>query len=134
MTAGRNCVRLGLEDKARKFHPHAKSCLDRLIGRVVCAVVYDSDISINYDHDKPELGVNGNLTGETYGIVSFRVDEVIILNNFSSSTLPQVKITIMDASECGNCDFGLLDAPVPESSSVPNDRVPPGSTNGYYSY
>lgn len=106
--------------------------LNKLIGKVVYAVVYDSDISINYDLGTP-LGVNGNLQGETLGVVVFRVNEVRTLNNFSSSTLPEVQITILDASLFGNSSFLLLDAPIPASSSVPNDRIAPGSPEGYYS-
>ena len=47
--------------------------LNSLVGKDVCAVVYDSDISINYDKTR-SLGVNGNLQGETLGIVAFHVD------------------------------------------------------------
>lgn len=106
--------------------------LNQLIGKDVYAVVYDSDISINYDLGSP-LGVNGNLQGETLGVVVFRVNEVRTLSNFSSSTLPEVQITILSASSFGNSNFDLLNAPIPMSSSVPNDRYAPGSPDGYYS-
>ena len=83
----------------------------QLAGRQdVCAVVYDSDVSINYDHQTP-LGVNGNLQGETLGIVAFHVDQTRTLDGFSSSTLPQVTLTILDTSVCGN--WVLFNAPVP---------------------
>ncbi|HEX9895600.1 MAG TPA: hypothetical protein VGA78_16840 [Gemmatimonadales bacterium] len=75
--------------------------------------------------------MNGNLQGETLGIVAFHVNEVRTLNGFSSSTLPEVQITILSTSVCGN--WVLFNAPVPASSSVPNDRVAPGSPAGYYS-
>ena len=119
-------------DKIPDVRPLRALGLNRLIGKIVYAVVYDSDISINYDHGTP-LGVNGNLQGETLGIVAFRVNEVRTLDGFSSSTLPEVQITIMAASTYSNSNFALLNAPIPMSSSVPNDRYAPGSPDGYYS-
>ncbi|MBS4035767.1 MAG: hypothetical protein KGZ85_14985 [Ignavibacterium sp.] len=119
-------------DKIPDVRPLRALGLNRLIGRVVYAVVYDSDLSINYDLGTP-LGVNGNLQGETLGVVAFQVNEVRTLNNFSSSTLPEVQITILDAASYSNSNFMLLSAPVPASSSVPNDRIAPGSPDGYYS-
>jgi hypothetical protein len=119
-------------DKIPDVRPLRALGLNRLIGKVVYAVVYDSDLSINYDHGTP-LGVNGNLQGETLGVVVFRVNEVRTLNNFSSSTLPEVQITILDPASYSYSNFMLLSAPVPASSSVPNDRIAPGSPDGYYS-
>ena len=119
-------------DKIPDVRPLRALGLNRLIGKVVYAVVYDSDLSINYDLGTP-LGVNGNLQGETLGVVVFRVNEVRTLNNFSSSTLPEVQITILDPASYSNSNFMLLSAPVPASSSVPNDRIAPGSPDGYYS-
>jgi hypothetical protein len=108
-------------DKIPHVMPLRARGLVSLIGKDVCAVVYDSDISINYDHGT-SLGVNGNLQGATLGIAAFRVNEVRTLNNFSSSTLPEVQITVLDAAEtCKN--FQLFNAPVPNSSSEPNDRL-----------
>lgn len=119
-------------DKTPDVRPLRALGLNRLIGKVVYAVVYDSDVSINYDLGTP-LGVNANLQGETLGVVAFQVNEVRTLNNFSSSTLPEVQITILDASSYSNSNFMLLSAPIPASSSVPNDRIAPGSPDGYYS-
>ena len=116
-------------DKTPHVMPLRALGLNRLVGQHVCAVVYDSDISINYDHGDPSLGVNGNLKGETLGVVAFHVDATSTLNGFSSSTLPQVRITISNPSACDQ--WQLFNAPVPESSSVPNDRVAPGSASGY---
>lgn len=116
-------------DKIPHLIPLRALGLNSLIGKTVCAVVYDSDVSVNYDHDKPDMGVNGNLTGETLGIVAFDVNLVRTLTGFSSSTLPQVTITIRSTSVCGN--WVLFKAPVPASSSVPNDRFAPGSPSGY---
>jgi hypothetical protein len=119
-------------DKIPDVRPLRALGLNQLIGKVVIAVVYDSDISINYDH-YTFLGVNGNLQGETLGIVAFRVNEVRTLEGFSSSTLPEIQITILDASMFGNSYIGLHNAPIPMSSSIPNDRYAPGSPYGYYS-
>jgi hypothetical protein len=116
-------------DKIPHVIPLRASGLELLRDMDVCAVVYDSDVGLNYDHSKPDLGINGNLQGETLGIVAFHVDDIIVLNGFSSSTLPQVKITIKSTSICGN--WTIPGYPVPTSSSVPNDRVPPGSPSGY---
>ncbi len=118
-------------DKIPDVRPLRALGLNNLIDKVVYAVVYDSDISINYDHDSL-LGVNGNLQGATLGTVVFRVNEVRTLNNFSDSTLPEVQITILDVVMYEDVEMMLFDAPVPESSSVPNDRIAPGSTDGYY--
>ena len=113
--------------------PHVMSLralgLNALVGKNVCAVVYDSDVSINYDHDEPSLGVNGNLKGATVGVVAFRVDATTTLDGFSSGTLPQVRLTISDPAACGQ--WQLFNAPAPESSSVPYDRTAPGSSAGY---
>jgi uncharacterized repeat protein (TIGR01451 family) len=109
-------------DKIPHVMPLRARGLVALQGKDVCAVVYDSDVSINYDHGTASLGVNGNLQGSTLGIVAFTVNVVRTLNNFSSSTLPEVQITVRDPKlVCRN--FKLLNAPVPNSSSEPNDRV-----------
>jgi hypothetical protein len=108
-------------DKIPHVLPLRARGLVSLIGKDVCAVVYDSDIGINYDHDK-SLGVNGNLQGSTLGIAAFHVNTVRTLNRFSSSTLPEVQITVLSAADaCG--PFELFNPPVPNSSSEPNDRV-----------
>lgn len=119
-------------DKIPDVRPLRALGLNRLVDKIVYAVVYDSDISINYDLGT-SLGINGNLQGEALGVVTFRVNEVRTLNDFSDSTLPEIQITILDAASFANSNFMLLNAPVPTSSSVPNDRIAPGSPNGYYS-
>jgi hypothetical protein len=114
-------------DKIPDVRPLRALGIQTLVGKDVCALVYDSDISINYDHNTP-LRVNGNLQGATYGIAAFHVVSAHTLNNFSSSTLPQVKIRVLNpAVACQNLQ--LYNAPVPTSSSVPNDRVVPSSFN-----
>lgn len=86
--------------------------LTALIGRDICAVVYDSDISMNYGP------LQGSLKGSNLGTVAFRVTGVVPLSNGSSSILPAVVITILDAAEvCTRTRSLFLEAPVPSSSS-----------------
>jgi hypothetical protein len=115
-------------DKIPAVMPLRALGLNSLVGQTVCAVVYDSDIGINYDSDSFPF-TTGNLQGETLGVAAFRVDETTTLSGFSSSTLPQVTITVLDPSVCGN--WKLFNAPVPTSSSEPNDVEAPGSPSGY---
>jgi hypothetical protein len=115
-------------DKIPAVMPLRALGLNSLVGHDVCAVVYDSDISINYDSTTFPY-TSGNLQGETLGVVAFHVDETSTLDGFSSSTLPQVTLTINNAATCGAWE--LFNAPVPDSSSVPNDRIAPGSPTGY---
>ena len=85
----------------------------------MCAVVYDSDISINYDP------LDGSLKGANLGTVAFEVVSVTELTGFSSSSLPRVDIKILDAEEVCEEELELFtDAPEPVSSSEPFDVVP----------
>jgi hypothetical protein len=106
-----------------------------LRGKTVCALVWDSDISINYDQGTP-LGINGNLQGEKLGVVAFDVLDVVYLGGFSSSTLPRVQVTIRNANEVCEGPLTLYtDAPEPRSSSQPMD-IRPNDTrdNSGYTY
>lgn len=90
------------------------------MGSTVCAVVYDSDISINYGP------LNGSLKGANLGTVAFQVLAVTELTGYSSSSLPKVEILIVDAGTvCGGPLTLFTDAPEPRSSSEPFDTVPP---------
>jgi hypothetical protein len=123
-----------LLDKVPHVIPLRAEGLWGLKGRTVCALVWDSDISINYDQSKPDLGINGSLKGEKLGVVAFDVLEVVYLGGWSSSTLPRVQVTIRDANEVCNGKLELYrDAPEPKSSSVPADIRPnhTGDNNGY---
>ena len=85
----------------------------------MCAVVYDSDISINYGP------LTGSLKGANLGTVAFEVLMVMKLTGFSSSSLPQVEIQILDANEVCEGALTLFEgAPEPISSSEPFDVVP----------
>lgn len=86
----------------------------------ICAVVYDSDISINYDNP-----INGSLKGANLGIVAFEVLDVSIMNPpQSSGSLPMVQIQILDADTVCAAPLTLFDAPTLQSSSVPYDVNP----------
>ena len=115
-----------LLDEIPDVMPLRATGLVGLEGGDYCAIVYDSDISINYD---PILG---NLQGETLGIAAFhvKVNGVNFQGNFSSSTLPTVFITVLDAKEtCGALE-GVF-APRPPSSSEPFDIDPDNLSGGY---
>ncbi len=108
-------------DKIANVTPLRATGLKLLEGQQVCAVVYDSDISITYDP------LDGSLKGANLGIIAFEVKlgGVTQLTGFSSSTLPQVDLTILDAPDvCAGTLELFTEAPVPISSSEPFDVVP----------
>ena len=112
--------REALLDKIPDVTPLRATGLKMLEGLQVCAVVYDSDISINYDP------LDGSLKGANLGTVAFEVLSVTQLTGFSSSTLPKVEILILDADAEAVCKspLELFLAPEPISSSEPPDVVP----------
>src|SRR5687767_9626367 len=69
-SAGGSYDREDLLDKIPDVKPLREAELYSLAGRTVCAVVYDSDVSINYSP------LNGSLKGANLGTVSFEVLEV----------------------------------------------------------
>ncbi|MCB7480742.1 hypothetical protein [Christiangramia sediminis] len=111
-----------LLDEIPNVTPLRAAGLKMLEGETVYAVVYDSDISINYDP------IEGNLQGDNLGIVAFDVIDVTARNDGSSSDLPRVTIRIRNAIEIAEMNLALFsNAPVPESSSEPLDITPPES-------
>jgi len=111
-----------LLDKVPDVTPLRATGLAMLIGHTVCAVVYDSDVSINYS---PLLG---NLQGANLGIVAFEVLRVTRRRDGSTSDLPRVTIRIADANRICERPFSLFaNAPVPRSSSEPFDIAPPSN-------
>jgi hypothetical protein len=93
--------------------------LAALVGKTVCALVYDSDVSVNYDP------LYGDLQGETLGLVAFDVLDAQRLYGYSSGSLPKVEIRIRDAMTVCKAELTLFrDAPEPWSSSVPYDLDP----------
>jgi len=108
-----------LLDKIPDVTPLRASGLKLLEGEKVCAVVYDSDVSMNYDP------LNGSLKGANLGTVAFEVLSVTPLTDASSSSLPEVEIRILDASnECNDTLELLTEASEPISSSEPFDVIP----------
>lgn len=111
-----------LLDKIPDVTPLRAEGLAMLKGQTVYAVVYDSDISINYSP------LNGNLMGANLGVVAFEVIEVTERTDGSSSSLPRVTIRILSAETVSSLPLFLFDnAPVPQSSSEPFDIKPPVS-------
>ena len=120
-----NGDREALLDKIDGVTPLRADGLKALEGVQVCAVVYDSDISINYDDP-----INGSLKGANLGIVAFEVGSVTERTDDSSSSLPDVDIEVLNAETVCSGTLALFTgAPVPESSSEPFDVAPdPGIT------
>jgi len=110
-------------DKIPDVRPLRAEGLNQLIDTVVCAVVYDSDISINYDP------LDGSLKGANYGIVAFKVNLVTPVagsDDFSDSSLPEVEIEILDADEVCNNPLFKFDAQQTLTSSSEEVDVLPG--------
>jgi FlgD Ig-like domain len=80
-----------LLDKIPDVTPLRTADLQALVGEVCCAVVYDSDVSINYD---PLLG---NLQGANLGILHLRV---LAVGEPDDEVLPDITIEVLDPSEC----------------------------------
>ena len=115
-------------DEVPDVRPLRALGLTELEGQAVCAVVYDSDVSVNYEDSSPFT--LGDLQGATYGIVAFTVLDTVQLAEFSSSSLPEVQVRIEDASQvCSG--LTLFDAPIPPSSSEPEDIDPAAPSDGY---
>lgn len=111
-----------LLDEIPNVTPLRAAGLSMLIGETVLAVVYDSDISINYSP------LEGNLQGANLGLVAFDVLEVRERTDGSTSSLPRVTIRIRDVAEVSGLDLMLFsNAPVPQSSSEPFDVSPPNT-------
>lgn len=112
-TGGNRETRL---DKIPTVNPLRATGLRLLVGKTLCGLVYDSDISINYGP------LNGNLQGANLGTVAFEVLSVTPLSGQSSGTLPAVTVRIADANQVCERPLSLFtDAPEPLSSSVPYD-------------
>lgn len=111
-----------LLDEVNDVIPLRATGLAMLTGQTVIAVVYDSDISINYDP------IEGNLQGENLGIVAFEVVSVTERTDGSDSDLPSVLIKILNADDISDLVLNLFsNVPIPESSSEPEDTVPPSN-------
>jgi hypothetical protein len=108
-----------LLDKIPNVTPLRASALSMLKGKTIMALVYDSDISINYSP------LNGNLMGSNLGIVAFDVIDVIKRTDGSTGSLPRVVIRIRNVTDVAAGPLVLFsNAPEPESSSEPYDVTP----------
>ena len=115
--------REALLDKIPDVIPLRGNGLFDLKNKDFCAIVWDSDISINYDP------IDGSLKGANYGIMAFRVDDVTSTDNYSSGTLPLVTITILDPGPtCVNPAIFQVDH-IPCTSSEPYDTLDDHSAN-----
>jgi hypothetical protein len=109
-------------DKIPDVTPLRATGLKMMVGKTILAVVYDSDVSVNYGP------LAGSLKGDNLGIVAFDVLEVRKRTDGSSGSLPSVKIRIRNASEVSAASLKLFsNAPVPRSSSEPFDINPPST-------
>ncbi len=110
-----------LLDKIPNVIPLRARGLSMLTGQTVLAVVYDSDVSINYDSP-----INGSLKGANLGLVALKVLKVTPRTNGSTGSLPVVQVQIADVETAKTGSIQLVtNAPVPSSSSVPFDVRPP---------
>lgn len=111
-----------LLDKVPNVTPLRATGLSMLKGATVYAVVFDSDISMNYDP------LNGSLKGANLGVVALTVLKVEKRTNGSSSSLPKVTVRIESVDKVSKLPLSLFsNAPIPKSSSEPMDITPPAT-------
>ncbi|MDQ3949271.1 MAG: hypothetical protein M3282_02910, partial [Gemmatimonadota bacterium] len=109
-----------LLDRVSDAVPLRATGLKLLVGRSVCAIVMDED-SWPRTFQPPVL----NLKGPNLGIVAFQVTSVTRFTGGTASSLPNVAMTVLDATQvCGGQLAPLPDAPVLTSWSSPADVVP----------
>jgi hypothetical protein len=82
-----------LLDKIPDVTPLHADGLRALIGQTLCAVVYDSNVSINYQP------LEGNLQGANYGVLALEV--LAVGPDPNGSVLPDITIRVKDPSTCG---------------------------------
>lgn len=111
-----------LLDKIPNVTPLRATGLAMLKGATIYAVVFDSDVSMNYDP------LNGSLKGANLGVVALTVLKVERRTDGSSSSLPKVTVKIENVNTVSKLPLSLFsNAPVPESSSEPMDINPPAT-------
>jgi hypothetical protein len=94
--------------------------LKLLVGRTVCAVVFDNDVAIT-----AYSPLTASLRGDDLGIVAFTVNGLTAFTGDAASRLPTVSITIRDADAvCAGPLELLTNAPKPTSSGMPFDTTP----------
>ncbi len=92
-TADANGDRESLLDKIPGVTLLRTAGLQALTGKRVCAVVFDGNISMNYDP------LNGSLKGANLGTVAFEVISVTPSTGSSTLALPEVEVQILDAED-----------------------------------
>jgi hypothetical protein len=108
-----------LLDKIPNVTPLRASAISMLKGKTILALVYDSDVSINYSP------LNGNLMGSNLGLVAFDVLDAFERTDGSTGSLPRVLVRIRDVAAISALPLVLFsNAPTPESSSEPYDTKP----------
>ena len=108
-----------LLDKIPNVTPLRASAISMLKGKTILALVYDSDVSINYSP------LNGNLMGSNLGLVAFDVLDAFERTDGSTGSLPRVLVRIRDVAAISALTLVLFsNAPTPESSSEPYDTKP----------
>lgn len=112
-----NGDREALLDKIPNVTPFRATGLRNIVGKTVCAIVWDSDISMNYGP------LNGQLKGANNGTVAFEVLSATPLFGFSSGSLPEMRVRILDARKVCTCQNlrPFTNVPEPRSSSEPYD-------------
>jgi len=109
-------------DNIPDLTPLRATALAMLKGKTVYAVVYDSDVNVNYSL------LSGSAKGAQLGVVAFDVLDVQKRTDGSSSDLPKVTIRVRSVSEVSALNLSLFsNAPVPSSSGEPFDINPPAS-------
>ena len=123
-TPDTNGDRESLLDKIPDVTPIREAGLEALIDETICAVVYDSDVSINYDP------LNGSLKGANLGTVAFKLlstTPLAGLPGFSSTDLPETEIRILDSEDICECPLGdELELPQPVNVNLSVDPNPAG--------
>ncbi|MCF1752176.1 hypothetical protein [Mariniradius sediminis] len=108
-----------LLDEIQNVTPLRATGLKMLVGYKILAMVYDSDISINYSP------LEGNMQGANLGMVAFEILSVSERTDGSDGSLPAVSIKILSVTELSNFGLALFsNVPIPQSSSEPFDVVP----------
>jgi hypothetical protein len=108
-----------LLDKIPGVTPLRANGLAMLKGKTVLAVVYSSEISVDYN---PLLG---SLKGDTKGLVALEVVDVKRRTNASSNSLPVITVRIKSVTEASAAPLKLFSNPPRlTSSSLPNNINP----------
>jgi len=104
-------------DKIDDVMPLRNHALFDLVGKTCVAVVYDSDISINF---QPLLG---NLQGDRYGLFAFTVLEVIVAGSLdesgSSTSLYDLRVRVEGPQQFTAAYQTPIDEDPPDTVAMP---------------